>query len=59
MRFVSGRGASADSLRMVNRCGFDERHGTRGLYWFGFTPYSCVMLIVVLLGACYNWCACV
>jgi hypothetical protein len=43
---------STDSLRMVN-------HWDMGLYWFGIAPYSSVLLIVVLLGACYNKCACV
>jgi hypothetical protein len=45
MRFVFGRGASADSLRMVNHFDPNNEHGTQGLYWFGFTPYSRVVMI--------------
>jgi hypothetical protein len=33
--------------------------GHGGLYWLGFAPCLSVVLIVVLLGVCYNWCACV
>jgi hypothetical protein len=49
VRFVFARGASVDSLRMVNRWDSNEEFGTWGLYWFGFTPYSSVVLIIVLL----------
>jgi hypothetical protein len=44
---------------MVNRWDSNNELGPWGLYWFEFAPYSSVVLIVVLLGACYNWCACV
>jgi hypothetical protein len=33
---------------MVNYWDSDAELGTRGLYWFGFTPYSSVVLIIVL-----------
>jgi hypothetical protein len=39
---------------MVNRWDSDNELGTRGLYWFGFASYSTVVMVVVLLVACYN-----
>jgi hypothetical protein len=34
---------------MVNHWDLNKELGTCGLYWFGFAPYSSVVLIVVLL----------
>jgi hypothetical protein len=38
IRFVFGRDASADSLRMVSHGGLGGGSETRGLYWFRPEP---------------------
>jgi hypothetical protein len=42
---------------MMSRWDSNDKLGTQGLYWFGFTPYSSVVLFVVLHWTCYNRCA--
>jgi hypothetical protein len=47
-------GVSVDSLRMVSYEGLEGGSKSSWLYWFQLEPESSAMLIVVLLGMCYN-----
>jgi hypothetical protein len=47
---VFGRGASVDSLQMVNRCS-NEELGTLGLYWFRCSA-DCSIALSVLQQVC-------
>jgi hypothetical protein len=53
IRFVFGRGASADSLRMVSYEGLEGGSEASWLYWFRSELWSSAVLIVVLFGTCY------
>jgi hypothetical protein len=53
---VLGNSTTKNHLGNGELQGLGAKYETRGLYWFRFAPYSSVVLIIVLLGTCYNQC---